>query len=200
MFKHLENNVKETIDKGLYNPRNEHDACGIGFVANIKNKKSHQIIKDGLSILENLTHRGAVGADPKAGDGCGLLTQIPDEFLRKVTAELGVELPSLGSYGVGNIFLPKEKKKRENYIEQIKKIVKNENLKILALRDIPVNNNGLGYSVKPTEPFHLQMFVASDEELSDQNALERKLFVTRKNFYRMFFGYKSKPLEDFYMC
>ena len=110
MFKHLENNVKETIDKGLYNPRNEHDACGIGFVANIKNKKSHQIIKDGLSILENLTHRGAVGADPKAGDGCGLLTQIPDEFLRKVTADLGVELPSLGSYGVGNIFLPKEKK------------------------------------------------------------------------------------------
>ena len=200
MFKHLENNVKETIDKGLYNPRNEHDACGIGFVANIKNKKSHQIIKDGLSILENLTHRGAVGADPKAGDGCGLLTQIPDEFLRKVTAELGVELPSLGSYGVGNIFLPKEKKKRENYIEQIKKIVKNENLKILALRDIPVNNNGLGYSVKPTEPFHLQMFVASDEELSDQNALERKLFVTRKNIYRMFLGDQSKPLDDFYMC
>ena len=200
MFKHIENNVKETIDKGLYNPRNEHDACGIGFVANIKNKKSHQIVKDGLSILENLTHRGAVGADPKAGDGCGLLTQIPDEFLRKVTADLGVELPSLGSYGVGNIFLPKEKKKRENYIKQIKKIVENENLKILALRDIPVNNKGLGYSVKPTEPSHLQMFVASDEELSDQNALERKLFVTRKNIYRMFLGDQSKPLEDFYMC
>ena len=99
MFRHVKNNVKETIDKGLYDPKNEHDACGIGFVANIKNNRSHQIVKDGLSILANLVHRGAVGADPKAGDGCGILTQIPDDFLRKVMADAGIDLPPVGHYG-----------------------------------------------------------------------------------------------------
>ncbi len=96
MFKHYENNVKKAIQNGVYNPSNEHDACGIGFVANIKNNASHQIVRDGLAILENLTHRGAVGADPKAGDGCGILTQIPDEFLRKISKELDFDLPKLG--------------------------------------------------------------------------------------------------------
>ena len=200
MFRHIENNVKETIDNGLYDPKNEHDACGIGFVANIKNSRSHQIVKDGLSILANLVHRGAVGADPKAGDGCGILTQIPDDFLRKVMTNIGVDLPPVGHYGVGNLFLPKNKAKREKYLAQIKDIVKGEGLEIIALRDIPVNNEGLGYSVKPTEPHHLQMFVRAKDTDISADALERKLYVTRKNIYRIFLGKQTSPIEDFYMC
>ena len=165
MFKHYENNVKKAIQNGVYSPSNEHDACGIGFVANIKNNASHQIVKDGLAILENLNHRGAVGADPKAGDGCGILTQIPDEFLRKISKELDFDLPKLGEYGVGNMFLPKNDKKRADYLEKIKTLISEEDLEIISMRDIPVNNQGLGYSVKPTEPLHLQLFM--------QNALSQ---------------------------
>ena len=200
MFRHVKNNVKETIDKGLYDPKNEHDACGIGFVANIKNNRSHQIVKDGLSILANLVHRGAVGADPKAGDGCGILTQIPDDFLRKVMADTGIDLPPVGHYGVGNLFLPKNKVKREKYLAQIKDIVNGEGLEIIALRNIPVNNEGLGYSVKPTEPHHLQMFVHAQDIDISTDTLERKLYVARKNIYRIFLGKQTSPIEDFYMC
>ena len=105
MFRHVKNNVKETIDKGLYDPKNEHDACGIGFVANIKNNRSHQIVKDGLSILANLVHRGAVGADPKAGDGSGLLIQIPHKFLKKKVSD-SFSIPNQGEYAVGVFFIP----------------------------------------------------------------------------------------------
>ncbi len=200
MFKHYENNVKKAIQNGVYNPSNEHDACGIGFVANIKNNASHQIVKDGLAILENLTHRGAVGADPKAGDGCGILTQIPDEFLRKISKELDFDLPKLGEYGVGNMFLPKNDKKRADYIEKIKNLISEENLEIISMRDIPVNNQGLGYSVKPTEPLHIQLFIKSGVALPDQDSFERKLFVLRKRIYSTFMGETDKPIEDFYMC
>jgi glutamate synthase (NADPH/NADH) large chain len=200
MFKHYENNLKKAIQNGVYNPSNEHDACGIGFVANIKNNASHQIVKDGLAILENLTHRGAVGADPKAGDGCGILTQIPDEFLRKISKELDFDLPKLGEYGVGNMFLPKNDKKRADYIEKIKNLISEENLEIISMRDIPVNNQGLGYSVKPTEPLHIQLFIKSGVALPDQDSFERKLFVLRKRIYSTFMGETDKPIEDFYMC
>ena len=135
------------IKKGVYNPDAEHDACGIGFVANIKNIKTNNIVQDGLSILKNLTHRGAVGADPKAGDGCGILTQIPDKFLRKVAIENNIEFPAEGHYGVGNLFLPKNSTKKDSYLNKIKEIVEDENLTILGLRDIPVKNQGLGLSL-----------------------------------------------------
>ena len=98
--------------QGLYDPRNDHDACGIGFVADIKNRKRHEIVEWGLEILANLTHRGAAGADPLAGDGAGILVQIPDRFLREECAELGIELPAEGEYGVGMIFLPRDEKAR----------------------------------------------------------------------------------------
>ena len=200
MFKHYENNVKKAIQNGVYSPSNEHDACGIGFVANIKNNASHQIVKDGLAILENLNHRGAVGADPKAGDGCGILTQIPDEFLRKISKELDFDLPKLGEYGVGNMFLPKNDKKRADYLEKIKTLISEEDLEIISMRDIPVNNQGLGYSVKPTEPLHLQLFIKSSVTLPDQDSFERKLFVVRKKIYSTFMGETDKPIEDFYIC
>ncbi|WP_221972110.1 hypothetical protein, partial [Rhizobium laguerreae] len=106
--------------QGLYDPRNEHDACGVGFVAHMKGEKSHQIVKDGLFILENLTHRGAVGADPLMGDGAGILVQIPDRFFREEMAEQGITLPPIGEYGVGHIFMPRNEKQ----IEHFKKVIK----------------------------------------------------------------------------
>ena len=200
MFRKYDQNVRKAIKKGVYNPDAEHDACGIGFVANIKNIKSNNIVQDGLSILKNLTHRGAVGADPKAGDGCGILTQMPDKFLRKVAIENNIELPAEGHYGVGNLFLPKNSTKKNSYLNKIKEIVEDENLTILGLRNIPVNNQGLGYSVKPSEPSHIQIFISSNKNDLKQDDLERKLYVLRKRIYNVFLGGVNSPIEDFYMC
>ena len=170
--------------QGLYDPRNEHDACGIGFVANIKNRKSHQIIRQGLQILENLTHRGAVGADPRAGDGAGILIQMPDQHLRRACAEVAIELPAPGDYGVGMLFMPQAAGPRADCERVVEDIVEAEGQHILGWRDVPVNNAGLGESVKPTEPFVRQVFVSRGGNCPDQDAFERKLFVIRKQIGR----------------
>lgn len=166
--------------RGLYDPKNEHDACGIGFVANIHNRKSHQIVMDGLGILENLEHRGAVGADPKAGDGAGLLVQMPDTFMRKVAKAESIELPAEGDYGVGFFFLPMEEEARAKIEAFVEDMIAAEGQTLLGWRTVPVDNSDLGYSVLPTEPFHRQVFVARGEGTGDQDAFERKLFVIRK--------------------
>jgi glutamate synthase (NADPH/NADH) large chain len=162
---------------GLYDPANEHDACGVGFVADIKGRKSHRIIEQGLEILKNLTHRGAVGADPLAGDGAGLLMQVPDKFLRE---ESGVELPAEGEYGVGMVFLPQSDAARKLCEDKIAYFIAAEGQKFLGWRDVPVDNSGLGESVKVCEPVVRQVFIARGENCSDQDAFERKLFVIRK--------------------
>ncbi len=161
--------------EGLYDPANEHDACGVGFVADIKGRKSHAIIEQGLTILERLTHRGAVGADPKAGDGAGILLQLPDAFLREV---VDFELPEPGHYAVGMLFLPRDEDAREQAVELVEQLVAAEGQAVLGWRDVPVNNSDLGESVKPTEPVIRQLFVGSN--CVDQAAFERKLFVIRK--------------------
>src|SRR6478736_4723260 len=130
--------------QGLYNPRNEHDACGVGFVAHMKGQKSHQIVKDGLFILENLTHRGAVGADPLAGDGAGILIQIPDRFFREEMASQGIHLPPVGQYGVGMVFLPKEPASRLACEYEIERAIKDEGQILLGWRDVPCDDTGLG--------------------------------------------------------
>ena len=112
--------------QGMYDPANEHDACGVGFVANIKGKKSHEIVEQGLTILKNLTHRGAVGADPKASDGAGILIQIPDQFFREEMAKQGVKLPKVGQYGVGMVFLPREPASRLACEYEIERAIKDE--------------------------------------------------------------------------
>ena len=160
--------------QGLYDPANEHDACGVGFVAHIKGKKSHQIVRQGLTILERLTHRGAVGADPKAGDGAGLLMQIPDTFFRE---EAGFELPETGSYAIGMLFLPREEAAREAFESIINEVIEAEGQSVLGWRTVPVDNSGLGYSVLPTEPVIRQVFVGRGKTTPDQDAFERKLFV-----------------------
>jgi glutamate synthase domain-containing protein 2/glutamate synthase domain-containing protein 1/glutamate synthase domain-containing protein 3 len=166
--------------RGLYNPANEHDACGIGFVANIHNRKSHEIVANGLRILENLEHRGAVGADPKAGDGAGLLIQMPDAFMRKVSKLENIDLPAEGEYGVGFFYLPKDETARGEMEALIEDMIAAEGQTLLGWRTVPVDNSDLGYSVLPTEPCHRQVFVAKGADTADQDAFERKLFVIRK--------------------
>lgn len=166
--------------QGLYDPVNEHDACGVGFVANIKGKKSHAIIQQGLEILERLTHRGAVGADPLAGDGAGILIQMPDAFLRTQCEKINIRLPVLGEYAVGICFLPQNDADRDACEQTIAEFVKTEGLAFLGWRDVPTNNDGLGETVKLIEPVIRQFFVAKDAASADQDAFERKLFLTRK--------------------
>ena len=146
--------------QGLYNPENEHDSCGIGFLANIKGEKSHDIVKQGLQILENLTHRGAVGADPLAGDGAGILLQIPDEFMREEAKKIKISLPSAGEYGVLMIFLPHVKKTRAKIKKTFEKLVTQEGQKFLGWRDVPTDNSKFSENVKSTEPYIAQAFVA----------------------------------------
>jgi glutamate synthase (NADPH/NADH) large chain len=163
--------------QGLYDPANEHDACGVGFVANIKGIKSHDTIRQGLNILDRLTHRGAVGADPKAGDGAGILLQIPDAFIRGVVE---FELPAEGEYAIGMVFLPQSAASRAECEETIETLIAAEGQQLIGWRDVPVNNLGLGESVIPTEPLIRQVFVARGANCGDQDAFERKLFVIRK--------------------
>ena len=166
--------------EGLYDPARDHDACGIGFVANIKGRKSHEIIDQGLTVLANLTHRGAVGADPLAGDGAGMLLQIPDGFFRPEMAEQGIALPERGHYGVGMVFLPRDPIDRIVCENLLVESVIREGQKVLGWRDVPVDSSCLGESVRPIEPAIRQLFVGRGDTISDVDEFERKLYVIRK--------------------
>ncbi|MCJ7780964.1 MAG: glutamate synthase large subunit, partial [Acidimicrobiia bacterium] len=173
-------NIHPASREGLYDPARDHDACGIGFVANIKGHKSHEIIDQGLTVLANLTHRGAVGADPLAGDGAGMLLQIPDGFFRPEMAEQGIVLPERGHYGVGMVFLPRDPIDRivcENLL--IESVIR-EGQKVLGWRDVPVDSSCLGESVRPIEPAIRQLFVGRGDTIASVDEFERKLFVIRK--------------------
>ncbi len=167
--------------QGLYDPRNEHDACGVGFVAHIKGKKSHDIIAQGLKILENLDHRGAVGADPLMGDGAGILIQIPDELYRSEMKKQGIELPPVGEYGVGMIFLPKENASRLACEQELERTVRQEGQIVLGWRDVPIDSAmPMSPTVKKTEPIIRQIFIGRGRDIMTTDALERKLYVIRK--------------------
>jgi glutamate synthase (NADPH/NADH) large chain len=166
--------------EGLYDPAYDHDACGIGFVADIRGRKSHEIIEQGLKVLANLTHRGAVGADPLAGDGTGMLMQIPDRFFRSEMAAQGIELPEPGSYGVGMVFLPRDTVDRVVCENLLVEIALREGQDVLGWRDVPVDSTCLGESVKPIEPVVRQLFIGRGDETTDVDQFERKLFVIRK--------------------
>ncbi len=173
--------------QGLYDPRNEHDSCGIGFVVNIKGRKSHEIIRMGLEILVNLEHRGAVGADPLAGDGAGILIQTPDDFMRAVATPLGIDLPGPGEYGIGAVFLPKPTEDRVRCEAIIERFVAEEGQTLLGWRDVPVDNSCLSDDVRAIEPLVRQFFVGRSADCSDEASFERRLFVIRKlvqNFAR----------------
>jgi len=166
--------------QGLYDPRHEHDACGVGFIAHIKGRKSHNIVCQGLEILKNLTHRGAVGADPLAGDGAGMLLQLPDAFFSAQAAKLGIVLPEAGHYAVGMVFLPRNADSRADCEKILTDFIVAEGQTVLGWRDVPVDNTGLGESVKAVEPVIRQVFVGRGSNCADRNIFERKLFVIRK--------------------
>ncbi len=167
--------------QGLYDPANEHDACGVGFVAHIKGWKSHAIIEQGLRILKNLDHRGAVGADPLMGDGAGVLIQIPDAFLRDEMGRQGVILPQAGDYGVGMVFLPQESASRIACQEAIERAVRLEGQVVLGWRDVPVNRDmPMSPTVRAREPVIRQIFIGRGPDVMVTDALERKLYVIRR--------------------
>ncbi len=162
--------------QGLYNPQNEHDACGVGFVLNMNGKREHGIVEKGVKVLENLLHRGATGADVNTGDGAGLLVQIPDNFFKK---SLKMKLPEIGRYAVGMFFLPQDASKRRSAMSLVEKIAGEEHFGILAVRDVPVNAKVVGDTARAVMPFISQVFLQSEGDLSGE-ALERALLVLRK--------------------
>jgi len=162
--------------QGLYNPQNEHDACGVGFVLNMNGNREHGIVEKGVKVLCNLLHRGATGADVNTGDGAGLLVQIPDNFFKK---SLKMKLPELGHYGVGMLFLPQNEKKRSDVMALIEKIAKEEDFEVLESRDVPVVASSIGESARAEMPFIAQIFLQSKKDLAGES-LERALLVIRK--------------------
>jgi glutamate synthase (NADPH/NADH) large chain len=167
------------LAQGLYNPRHEHDACGIGFVANIEGRASHDIILKGIQILINLTHRGACGCDPETGDGAGITIQVPHRFFERECIRLGFSLPAPGEYGVGMVFLPVEPHERMLTEGILEKIAGEEGLQVLGWRDTPIDGNTIGRVARNTQPYIEQIFVGRASGM-DQDALERKLYVVRK--------------------
>jgi glutamate synthase (NADPH) large chain len=167
-------------DRGLYDPRNEHDACGVGFVANIKGRKSHDIIRRGLQILVNLDHRGAVGADPLMGDGAGCMIQTPDALLRDWAATRGLQLPPPGRYAVAMCFLPMEEEARRFAIRHFEHFARAEGQSMLAWREVRVDTTGLGQAVVASMPYIAQALVAAGPDISDQDHFERKILAIRK--------------------
>ncbi len=174
------NNNQTPRKQGLYDPQFEHDACGVGFIVHKTGKKSHDIVEQALTILLNLDHRGACGAEKNTGDGAGILCQIPDLFFRKVTGDLGFTLPAAGQYGVGMLYTAPDAEIRGKSRQEFEKIAAEEGLKVLGWRDVPTDNSSLGNSAKSTEPFIEQVFIERDANLSDDLAFERKLYVIRK--------------------
>lgn len=182
----------------LYDFRNEHDACGVGFIANIRNEKSHSIIKKGIEILINLTHRGACGCDPETGDGAGLTIQIPHKFFVKETASLGIQLPNEGEYGVGMVFLPVETSARLKCEATIERIIQEENLFLLGWRDTPVGSDAIGRIARNSQPYIEQLFIQRGKEMSREQ-FERKLYVVRKRAESEIASLNIKEKEFFYI-
>ncbi len=186
--------------QGLYSPSDEHDACGVGFVAHIKGVKSHSIVEQGLLILKNLDHRGAVGADKLMGDGAGILIQIPDGFFREEMASQGVTLPPPGEYGVGMVFLPKEHASRLACEKEIERAVRAEKQIVLGWRDVPVNTDmPMSPRVKEKEPVIRQIFIGRGPDTMVTDALERKLFVIRKSAGHAIQALDLKHCKEFFV-
>jgi len=186
--------------QGLYDPANEHDACGVGFVAHIKGQKSHDIVQGGLKILENIDHRGAVGADALMGDGAGILIQIPDQLYREEMAKQGVTLPPSGEYGVGMIFLPKESASCLACQQEIERAIRAEGQVLLGWRDVPVNHEmPMSPRVKAKEPIIRQVFIGRGPDVMVTEALERKLYVIRKEASHAIQRLNLKHCKEYYV-
>ncbi|AFZ35796.1 Glutamate synthase (ferredoxin) [Stanieria cyanosphaera PCC 7437] len=177
------NNNQLPPQQGLYDPRFEHDACGVGFIVHMNGKKSHELVEQALTILVNLEHRGACGAETNTGDGAGILMQIPHKFFKKVAAQENITLPELGEYGVGMIYSSPDLVKREEGRKVFAEIVAEEGQQVLGWRNVPTDNSSLGNTAKSSEPFMQQVFIQRAPNL-DEAAFERKLFVIRKRTHK----------------
>jgi len=179
--------------QGLYDPQNEHDNCGIGFVANIKGTPSHDIVKKGLEVLKNLTHRGAVGCDPCTGDGAGIILQVPHRLLKRSLGEVGIKLPTPGAYGVGMVFLPQNPQDRI-----FEKIILEEDQRLLGWRDVPTKETHIGVQARESMPTIRQVFIARD--ILSEDEFEHKLYVMRRRIEN---AVRDSAIEDksfFYVC
>ena len=197
------NSLKELARSGLYAPEQEHDACGVGMVANIKGEKTHAIVTESLEVLNNLGHRGASGSDPDTGDGAGILVQIPDAFFRKATAESGLALPPEGEYGVGMVFLPQDPAPLAACVAHIEKVVADEGLTLLGWRDVPVDPSAIGRDARAVCPTIRQFFVGKGTaHTPDRAALERKLYVVRKSITNNLqaTGIGEDDADFYYIC
>ena len=184
--------------QGLYDPRNEHDACGVGFIADMHNRKSHGIVQQGLQILLNLDHRGAVGADPKLGDGCGILTQIPHRFFVEECAKIGINLPAPREYGIGQFFMPRDAADRAEAEAVIDRVIGEEGLTLLGWRDVPVDNSDLGDAVKAVEPAQRQVFVGRGPGVTSEDDFERRLYVLRKVVSNAIYALARPGMAEYY--
>ncbi|MDB9870251.1 glutamate synthase large subunit [Alphaproteobacteria bacterium] len=184
---------------GLYNPKNEHENCGFGFIANIKNEPKHEIVHQALEIVHNLDHRGAVGSDPLAGDGAGILIQIPDLFFRKEFSNNNVILPKIGDYGVGMVFFPSDKTRSDLAQLAIENTIAKEGQLLIGWRDVPVDDVVLGESVKENAPLIRQFFVQKGINCKDEKAFQRKLYVIRKQAHSSLHNKKLADWDDFYI-
>ena len=184
--------------QGLYDPALEHDACGIGFVVNIKGLKSHEIVSQSLTILNNMSHRGGAGYERNSGDGAGLLTQIPHRFFSEVAPESGIELPGAGEYGVGMVFLPRNPSTRTVVKGRIERIILGEGLDCLGWRDLPVDVSSLGSISRSVMPHICQVFVGKPAALGDDMAFERKLYVVRKKAEKTLSDKNEASADYFY--
>ena len=193
--------AQRPVSAGLYDATREHDACGVGFIVNLKNTPSHKIVENGLSILENLEHRGAVGADPLMGDGAGLLVQIPHAFFVREMAKQGVTLPAPGAYAVGFLFMPQEHELRAKMEKVVEKTIEDEGQVVLGWRDVPSDNSSLSKApeIVATEPYHRQVIIGRGTRVADDEAFERKLYIIRKVCSgKIYSAFEGKP-NDFYV-
>ena len=186
------------VAQGMYDPRHEKDSCGVGFIADMKNRKTHAIVEQGLQILLNLDHRGAVGGDPTMGDGCGILVQIPHQFFAEECAELGFALPEPGQYGIGHLFMPRDEAKFRTVEEIVNQAILDEGLTLIGWRDVPVLSEDLSPSVAATEPRHRQIFIGGPRAGDDQDAFERQLYLLRKVISNAVYTRQDAQLSSFY--
>ncbi len=191
---------RELSEKGLYDPRFEHAACGVGLVANINGARSHKIISQGLEALINLGHRGACGADPETGDGAGILVQMPHEFFQKECARLNIPLPERGHYAVGSVFLPRDDAQRLACQQAIQRIVAEEGQAFLGWRDVPVSPDAIGKLARKVMPVIRQFFVGRASNIQDESRFELKLFVIRKQIEKAIAASDLSQKDDFYIC
>jgi len=183
---------------GLFDPALEKDSCGVGFIADIKGRRSHKIVEDALTILVNLEHRGAVGADPRAGDGAGILVQTPHKFLAKKAAELGIKLPAPGDYAVGALFMPHDAAWRAEIMDTYAAVAASEGMTLLGWREVPTDNSTLGESVKPTEPKHMQVFLGRNPKIKSEDEFERRLYILRKTISGIMHGKRGRQVSHYY--